>query len=501
MKKNTGLRTEIILSLTLLMGAAILFSALLILKLAERELLFERLNHLRASLGSFLQVLPQPVFENGAVRNDELMLIRRWLSHWDLDGQSPSWVLLNSSQQVVPVDSVTPLTPDMNAVTQARLVGDLDLHLHYSGFWLFRQNSDDSWILATVPLMDGEDFQGALQIRFPLGDVQQRLVDAQRLVIGIVALYGSILVIFGAFFLNRNIVRPIRRCMAMAGRIAQDDLDQRLPEEGPQEIADLAHAFNQMTESLQNSRREQESHIRSLQQANQELQETRAELLRAERMASVGHLAAGMAHEVGNPLGAIIGYLEFLKSELPEGSESDLVIRSLQEAARIDRLVRDLLDYAAPDSGGFEPVNLSELAAETVALVRSQIGFDDVDWQCRFAEEIPLVSLNRHKLQQVVVNLLVNARDAMQERGCITVTTETDAEQVVLSVADNGKGIAAEHLESIFDPFFTTKPPDRGRGLGLTVSYRIVREAGGQLKVHSEPGKGSNFEITFPVEK
>ena len=180
MKKNTGLRTEIILSLTLLMGAAILFSALLILKLAERELLFERLNHLRASLGSFLQVLPQPVFENGAVRNDELMLIRRWLSHWDLDGQSPPWVLLNSSQQVVPVASVTPLTPDMNAVTQARLVGDLDLQLHYSGFWLFRQNPDDSWILATVPLMDGEDFQGAVQIRFPLGDVQQRLVDAQR---------------------------------------------------------------------------------------------------------------------------------------------------------------------------------------------------------------------------------------------------------------------------------------------------------------------------------
>jgi len=500
-KKSAGLRTEIILNLTLLMGAAILFSALLILKLAERELLFERMNHLRASLGSFFQVLPQPLFANHVVQTQDLPLIRQWLGHWALDGNSPPWSLVDADLQPVPVPTDKSLTPDLGAIDQARLLGEIDLQLTYNGFWLIRQKPDESWVLATIPLWNGDIFQGAVQIRFPLDDLQLRLVGAQRLVVGIVALYGTVLVLFGAFFLNRNIVKPIRRVMTMAGNIAQDDLDQRVSEEGPREIADLGLAFNRMAESLRNSRQEREQYIASLQQANQELTEIRQELLRSERMASVGHLAAGMAHEIGNPLGAIIGYLEFLKSELPNGSESDLVVRSLQEAARIDRLVRDLLDYAAPDKGDSEPISLSSLAEETVALVKNQGGFDAIEWQCQFADDLALLPLNRHKLQQVLINLLINARDALQGVGRITVLSEHVKDQVRLCVADNGPGIAQEHLESIFDPFFTTKPPGRGRGLGLTVSYRIIREAGGQLKVHSEPGAGSVFEITFPSGK
>jgi signal transduction histidine kinase len=299
--------------------------------------------------------------------------------------------------------------------------------------------------------------------------------------------------------LNRNVVGPIRRLRTATAGVASGDLTPLAVPRGPGEISELAEAFNSMIAALQASRAETAAHIRSLQETNRALQQARDEVIRTEKMASVGHLAAGMAHEIGNPLSAAIGYLNLLSSEPVAPAQRDLVERTLQEAGRIDRLVRDLLDYAAPVRAADEPFDPLAAVRETYLLLANQGAMEGAELLDRAPPTLGLVHMDRSRFMQVCVNLLLNARDAMPGGGEIALDAHRQGEELLVTIADTGHGIPPEQLPRIFEPFFTTKDPGKSRGLGLAVCQRLVSEAGGQIAVQSIPGQGSCFTLRLPL--
>jgi signal transduction histidine kinase len=206
-----------------------------------------------------------------------------------------------------------------------------------------------------------------------------------------------------------------------------------------------------------------------------------------------------MAHEIGNPLGAVIGYLELLKRDVQGGMPGDLVDRAAIEASRIDRLVRDLLDYAAPAGNVQESLDPAEVFAEARDLLRHQGIFETLRLCDHLPLSLPLVQISRHRLIQVLVNFLLNARDASPPDGEIRLTGGEAGEFVWLAVGDQGEGIATEDLSHLFDPFFTTKAPGQGFGLGLSVCHRIAADAGGRIEVRSIVGEGSEFILWLKI--
>jgi signal transduction histidine kinase len=337
-----------------------------------------------------------------------------------------------------------------------------------------------------------------LQLRFSLDALSSRVHQAQRLVLVYVVLYGAILTLFGVYLLSRNVVKPIRSLNRATEDVAAGSLETISVPAGPSEITALAQSFNQMVAALRSSRAETETHIHSLERSNQALQQARQELVRSEKLATVGHLAAGMAHEIGNPLAAVIGYLNVLQMDLVDEQNSDLVKRSLAETQRIDLLVRELLDYATPAPSETEVFDPVAVLKEALEMMRHQGSFDGLTIDAERLVAGHSVRMNRSRLLQVFVNLLINARDAMADGGLLTLSSALDSQGVRLDIIDQGGGITPDCLAHIFEPFYTTKDPDKGRGLGLAVCQRITDEAGGRISVDSLDGEGSTFTVWLP---
>jgi signal transduction histidine kinase len=358
-----------------------------------------------------------------------------------------------------------------------------------------------------APIVEGGRVSGACRLSLSLGAEHALLQRSRNIFLAYFVLDSLLLVGFGAMLLSRVVVVPIRRLLAATERIAAGDYSHPALVPGSVEIADLAEAFNTMVEALRSKDAAVASHVRSLEQANRELQSAREETIRTEKMASVGLLAAGMAHEIGTPLAAIMGYGQLLHDELGDDPEkADYARRICADCARIDRLVRGLLDYARPAPPGTEPVDPAELVAASLELLTRQGLFKQIEVSLSLADRLPVVIADRHQLQQVLINLFLNARDAMPEGGRLAVrgTTAPAGERRVrewvrIEVSDSGCGILPEHQAQIFEPFFTTKEPGKGTGLGLAIVARIVDACGGRIGVTSTPGKGTTFTILLPA--
>lgn len=499
MPRRHGLRTEIIFNLMLLMGTALIFVCLLLLKFFEDELVARQVQGYSAtSTGLALALAPLVAAGEGpealAVRSRELISAVDTglaIDFWALHDANSQWLTGTSGR-----DSTLRSGVDLLAV---RTTLEAVEHLEYVSTLVPFVQSKANHLLMTVPLIDHDRYYGALQIRFDLKELRGQLGAAQSWILLCVVLYGLVLVLFGGYLLGRSVVRPVRLLMNQFGRVAQGDLGILPQVEGPLELAELATSFNSMALSLQQSRQQTEAHIQSLRATNEDLHRTRDALVRSEKMASVGHLAAGMAHEIGNPLAAVLGYLELLKTDLPPGGQREMTEFALKEVGRIDTLVRELLDYAAPSRSAPELIDPLGVLLEARQIVDHQgLLANHVVEVSRLPERLPAVRVVRHKLLQVFVNLILNALDASDRDGQLSLAAGSAATEVWLSIADQGSGIPPELITQVFEPFFTTKPPGKGRGLGLSVCQRVVEEAGGRFELHSEMGQGSNFTIYLP---
>ena len=225
------------------------------------------------------------------------------------------------------------------------------------------------------------------------------------------------------------------------------------------------------------------------------------QLLLADKLSSIGQLAAGVAHEVNNPLGMILGYTQLLIRGEEAGTQRYDDLRTIEKHTRTCKtIVERLLNFARSTQTLREPGDIHQVIEEVIGLLKRPLELDNILLETDFDNRVPLLPLDKEKMRQVFMNLLVNARQAIGKQGKITIITRYDPEreEVMIQVMDNGSGIQPENLNRIFDPFFTTKATGEGTGLGLSVSYGIVQDHKGRILVESEPGKGSTFTLMLP---
>jgi two-component system, NtrC family, sensor kinase len=488
---QVGLKTEIVLQITLLLAAALLLAGVLLLKYTERELLAQAVAHHSEMADILVGALNTSASDDALVEE-----VRGLLKDLQSSGSLLGWALVDRGGQVARSDKPVE-SRSVESLRHIVISGEKSVQVNYFSPSIFGLSRVQSYARIAIPLDSRGRSAGALMLHFSLDSVHQRIFNGYRILLIYVVLFGAVFIFFGTVLLNRAVIRPVRVLQESTHRIAAGELAHALPEEGPREVAELARDFNAMIEALCLSRGQTEATIKTLEETILQLRRTRDDLLHAEKMASVGHLAAGMAHEIGNPLGALIGYLSLLRTELPPGPEEEIAGRALNEAERIDRLVRELLDYAAPEKGEDEWLDPACVAREAGEMLIHQGNLKGLSLE-KDLVPLPKVRISRHRLLQVLVNLLLNARDAAGTGGQIRISGGASTDFVSLSVADNGGGIDPQSASHIFDPFFTTKSPGKGRGLGLSVCHRIVAEAGGRIEVNSTPGEGSTFTVWMP---
>jgi signal transduction histidine kinase len=350
--------------------------------------------------------------------------------------------------------------------------------------------------------------------------VQLRAVPL-AVVAGMVLADVLVFTAFGAYLLRRRIVLPLQRLSAAAQEIAGGDLATRVPVAGAREAAEVGRSFNEMTDALEARTGALEKAVVELRSANRDLRRARAGLDRAERLAAVGRLAAGVAHEVGNPIGAILALLDLAgrDRELSDDTREHLE-RAGREGQRVRTILRQLLDFSRPPRPMPASLDLAALAEETVALVSAQKRYDGVCFEVHREGAQPPVLADSSAVMQILLNLVLNAADAVAGTAEPRVTlrirptalqiragdvTCAAAERrtpdgVECVVADNGCGIAEADRERVFDPFFTSKPPGEGTGLGLANAVRLAEELDGQLELVPPPeGAHTAFALRLPV--
>lgn len=491
MKRTLGLRTEIVIASSLLVGAALILITYVLLLLTETKLLnqnIKRHTDETINLCMIMQEVPYP-------------LIVSILEKYTHRNNISSWSLIDQQMLVISEFPVNRLNDHSKNDLHRALIKESPLiRFNYSGSWRswISTSPEESQYIEITSYFTRETKTYALQMRYPLTDIIPQMRNLASLAFALCLGYGLILVTTAVAILNKSIVQPIMLLTKSTLRAANGDLNARVPENGPHEIKHLGSAFNNMTQNLQKSISQQYQQYQQLQKINKDLKTTKQHLAHSERIASVGNLASGIAHELGNPLSATIGYIEILKDRIKDPTNNDLIARSLSETNRMDQLIREMLDFSSPgaqnEQSSCQP---SEILQQTCQMLKQQGSLKN-HIELHYSDNLPTVPIAALKLQQILVNLIINARDSLDNRGEITLTGNHIPPNVIIQVKDNGHGIPPEIFQNLFDPFFTTKQQGKGRGLGLFVSYQLAIDAGGNLIAESTPNEGSCFTLTIP---
>ena len=350
----------------------------------------------------------------------------------------------------------------------------------------------------------GQQVLGVIDANLSLDAVDEQIATHQAnlayFLLGAIVLGSGLAVAFVWIV----VYRPVKVLIDGTHRVADGDLAYRLPEGSKDELGDLARAFNRMTTQLAGTQAEIEERVR---RKTAELERVHRSLLGTEKMASIGKLAATVAHEINNPLFGILTYARLVARELGkhefDGREG--LVEQLQtierESKRCGDLVRNLLTFSRQAPSHREPNDFNTVVQRAIVLVRHKLEMQNIELRERLAVDLPPVECDANQIQQVVLVLMVNASEAMPKGGFIEVSTEYDGtlDQETVVVKDNGSGIPEAVLPHIFDPFFTTKEDQLRTGLGLAVAKSIVEQHGGEITVRSAAGEGTEFRVTLPA--
>jgi two-component system NtrC family sensor kinase len=550
MSWRPGIRTEIVFTLTVLMAGIAALVGFVFLKVEERNLLQQKVTAGKQVIASWQHIFqdevapetsPQGYLPSPALQNLTAFLTQsRLFSRFSV------------------VDNEFRILADSQAGETGKHLRDPELeramaagkvHVHErdgsSTFSLFKRGP----LYLSAPLFRGGKIVGGLRVELPLEDLREILTHSQSIILVYILFDVFVIVIVGSFLLSRIIVTPLKKLVQMSEKIADGNLDPLGGAAGGDEVGKLFSSFQSMAARLREDRKKMEEYIRSLEAVNRELRRAQDEVLRSEKLASIGRLAAGVAHEVGNPTGAILGYVDLLsQGGVTKEEEREILVRTGKEAERIRRIVRELLDFSRPSRGENEAVDVTEVIHRTLSLLSHQKKvWEQIEVVTDFPEKIPRWRGDVHQLQQVMINLFLNAADAMMGPGpngnerkkVLRVTVQTVAPEdlreftealprrrkgdtpevdysllrnrgsslrpkgpssgIRIEVEDTGSGIPSAEMRKIFDPFFTTKAPGEGTGLGLAICLRIIESYGGRIRVQSEEKKGSVFTVLLPV--
>ncbi|MEW5993003.1 MAG: ATP-binding protein [Candidatus Zixiibacteriota bacterium] len=363
---------------------------------------------------------------------------------------------------------------------------------------------------------------GSIRLVLSLASVNKSISEAQwavtLLVLGVLILAILILTFFARFVTN-----PIKKLVQVTDQVSRGDLDQKVHVRQQDEIGHLANTFNNMIESLRQSRREIEEYNRTLEEKiverTKELEQAQAQLIQSEKLSAIGQLAAGVAHELNNPLGGILGYAQFALEKMRKAQvdtelsrEAEKYVRYLTDietqARRCKNIVQNLLRFSrASEDPGFDEVNVNQVIEDTITFVEHQLHMNQIELEVALDPNLPRIQGNAGQLQQVFTNLIINAMHASSPESVIGIVSRFSpavgefSGAVELLFIDQGSGIPPENLKKIFEPFFSTKEIGKGTGLGLSVSYGIIRAHGGEIRVDSAVGEGTTFTVILPLQK
>jgi signal transduction histidine kinase len=345
--------------------------------------------------------------------------------------------------------------------------------------------------------------------------VYATLRRSQQILVLYILINTLILTLIGFFRLSKIFLRPINRLVQRAEEYKEDDGIFFLARKEDNEFQKLSKSLNSMLNRISEDKQKLHTTVHSLEQANLDLKQAQKEIIRAEKLASVGRLSSGIAHEIGNPLGIVIGYLDLMKqASITPAEKLEFITRTEREIERINTIIRQLLDLSRPSKEGAKAVSAHAIIEDIANVLRIQPLMADIDLQLELKARKDKIWGDANQLRQVFLNLMINAADAIasiadQAKGKVTIASAiigspvvelADQEKVLkIEFKDNGPGIPADKLGNIFDPFFTTKEPGQGTGLGLSVSFMIIESLGGTIEAASEVGKGTALIIYLPL--
>ncbi|MDH3890851.1 MAG: ATP-binding protein [candidate division Zixibacteria bacterium] len=363
---------------------------------------------------------------------------------------------------------------------------------------------------------------GDIKLVLSLEAVNEAIAEARVAAIILTLLVVAITILFITFIV-RFVTKPVQMLVDVTDQVARGDLSQRVSVNQSDELGQLANTFNKMIESLQQTRNEIEEYNRTLEekiiQRTLELEDAQAQLIQSEKMSAIGQLAAGVAHELNNPLGGILGYAQFALEKMkkkktadPDNKEMMSFIRYLTDietqARRCKAIVQNLLRFSrSRRATEFEDVDINATIEDTVTFVEHQLHMNQIELSLELDSNLPIIQGSGGQLQQVFTNLIINAMHASKPQGVISIKSRFSPAlgefggAVEVQIADQGSGIEPETIKKIFEPFFTTKEVGKGTGLGLSVSYGIIKDHGGEIKVDSVVSRGTKFTLILPVQK
>ena len=363
---------------------------------------------------------------------------------------------------------------------------------------------------------------GTIKLILSLENVNKAISEAQKTALVVTSGILLIAILVIAYVIG-VVIRPVKILLNATDKISRGDLTHNVDIDIGDEIGQLAKTFNKMVDSLRQSRNEIEEYNRTLEQRivqrTMELEDAQAQLLQSEKMSAIGQLAAGVAHELNNPLGGILGYAQIALEKMKKIDATDPARAELvnyerylteieKQSRRCKNIVQNLLRFSRlPRRVEFEFVDVNRVISDTATFVEHQMHMNQIDLKLELSQKLPMVNGNSGQLQQVFTNLIINAMHASSPGSEITIKTQSSPAlgefggAVEILFIDQGSGISKENIKKIFEPFFTTKELGKGTGLGLSVSYGIVRDHGGEIKVASTVGKGTIFTVVIPIQK
>ena len=375
--------------------------------------------------------------------------------------------------------------------------------------------------------------KGSLNFTLSLDGIRREVAGIRLFLLLYAVIDSAIIILFGLYFFSRLITRPLKGLEETTARIASGAFDKRVGVEAENEIGRLADSFNTMAERV-------EAEIKALERVNSELVSTQEDLLRTQTLAALGRMAAGIAHEVGNPLGAVQGYLEILGDGKGVSEESvEIVSRTIEEVRRIDKILREFLSVSRPSASDIPPeADVNLVVKETLSMFNAHKEAGSITIKTALSDNLPMVLIDTDKLRQVILNLLLNAAQSMEgvagqrlitvettlevtedvayaaatqgkfrrrkgdvKSGVSLMSAEMSTHSVAIRITDRGHGVATKDAEKIFEPFFSTKEIGKGTGLGLFVSDMIIKAYRGSMLFDSALGVGSTFTVLVPTGK
>ncbi len=353
-------------------------------------------------------------------------------------------------------------------------------------------------------------FLGYIVLDVSLAETMSELERIRNLGILIVGFVTVLFAFLLSRFINSLVIEPISVFADGAEIISSGRYDQQIDIVSDDEIGHLARSFNKMVHNINKSHQEILGKANELQEANRDLKNTQNQLVQSAKLSAIGQLTAGVSHELKNPLGGILGYAQFIMQKVRKTGAENLNPKELKdivtyieyiekESIRCQSIISSLLKFSRVSTDDISLLNVNQVLEESIVLTQHQLDINEIEVIKELAPDLPEVVGNGHQLQQVFTNLMINAQQAMESGGKLTVSTKLNKGAVEISFADTGIGIAKENLQDIFNPFFTTKEEGKGTGLGLSVSYGIIQDHRGSIEVESEPGRGTVFYIKLPV--